>query len=46
MASVLDLKSDNDYIIELIFSVNRLDSVGSISWDDILKVIAFGKSWT
>jgi len=44
----LDIYSsiDNDYIIEFTSSVFRRDSVGSITWDDILNVIAFGKSWT
>jgi len=46
MTSALDQKSDNDYIIDFTFSVFRRDSVGSITWDDILNVIAFGKSWT
>ena len=31
---------------EFTSSVFRRDSVGSITWDDILNVIAFGKSWT
>ena len=44
MTSVLDRKSDNDYIIGFTSSVFRRDSVGSITWDDILNVIAFGKS--
>ena len=46
MTSVLDRKSDNDYIVEFTSSVFRRDSAGYIKWDDILNVIAFGKSWT